>query len=253
MRYSPRCEGNVGTCGVMIRKIVIAITVIVLVVALYLTIPSQWPTSTSSQPEPPIALEANERCQSGKIYVAEDTREVHEREGYEFIVDNNCADLQHQLILAIGNDDINEVRRLISLGANPDTSDWANYQADRPFMVAIYHDTAIVKVLLDNGAKVNEEYCCCAACRSPLTAAIDAEKVETAQFLVERGANLAYRPSWGDTDELRSALEIALRSKNPQINHLADNVCEPVLSCRIKLRTKKALSLLHIPNEWLQP
>lgn len=237
----------------MLRKILVSCILVGVVVGLYLTFPLHWFLSSEKNPiqiELPISLARNDdnggkRCEANRTYVSERVRYIHENEGYEFIVNDYCADLQRRLIGSIGNEDLAEVRKLISLGANPDTADVSTFQGVRPLMVAASRDPAIVTMLLDNGAVVNEEYCCCAMCQSPLTRAIQGRRADTVELLLERGADIGYKPSWGDVETV-SAFNQALQTGNSEIMQLAENACELNLQCRIGSRAKKVLRLAGI-------
>lgn len=244
---SSKTTMNRGIAG-KTRGLMIGLLVVVLVVGLYLTLPSQWLVSSetrTAEKERPISLVTNDnnggkRCEANQIYVAERTRDIHEQEGYAFIVNDYCSDLQRRLVDSIGNEDLVEVRNLISLGANPDADDWSKLEAVQPLMVSASGNADVVKALLDNGAVVNEEYCCCASCDSPLTRAMKGGQAETVAVLLDHGADINYKPSWGDVEPV-SAFDQALQTGDPKIVQLAETACERTLSCRVRSRAEKIL------------
>ena len=179
--------------------------------------------------------DTNQLCKSNTVYVTEKTREIHEREGYDFVIDDRCADLQERLLESITNDDLTAVRQLISMGANAQTADLSTHEAIFPLQVAAYKSSESVKILLENGADVNQEYCCCAMCMTPLTKAISGDRIENAQLLIQYGADLEYRPSFSDGDKL-SPLELAIEGGNGDMIQLVRSACERTLGCRVKSR-----------------
>jgi ankyrin repeat protein len=225
-----------------IQKVVAILAgVIVITFAVYLMFPPLTVLSTGNAGTGAATpITSSHACKTDMIYVTEETREIHEKEEYPFVVDDNCANLQKHLVDAVQNDDVKAATELIAAGANPQTADWSMFEPSLPLQVAVYKSPAIVKLLLDNGADVNKERCCCAACSSPLTTVIQENKTETVQLLLEHGANVEYRPRFTD-GEPYSPFELAMRSGNPDIISLVSDACEQTLMCRIKSRTRRIL------------
>jgi hypothetical protein len=226
----------------------VGIVAVLVAVAAYLVVP---PISLlASRPgvsdvSPPIAIDSRKQCKAGTIYVTTVARQYHENEGYEFTVDDNCAALQKSLVEAIRNNDLDGVTRLIGNGANPETADWSMNESMFPLEAAVYQEPKIVKVLLDNGANPNREFCCCASCSSPLTIAIREKRVETVRLLLDRGASLEYRPKFTDGD-FDSALEVSTKEVNQEIIDMVTPACQEQFACRLRLRTRSLLRLVGI-------
>ncbi|MFZ1700504.1 MAG: ankyrin repeat domain-containing protein [Pyrinomonadaceae bacterium] len=236
------------------RGLIAGISLLVLAIG-YLVFPTYWFAGTSLtdslEPQQQIALVPSDknqgrRCDAERIYVAEETRHIHEREGYEFTVDDYCADMQKRLLEAISADNINEVRHLIEMGANPATADVSRFDGVYPLAVGAYQDASIVRVLLDNGADVNQEFCCCASCDTPLTKAITVRRADTVKLLLERGASISYKPSWTDGTYDGSAFDRAMESPDAEIVHFAKQACERSVQCRIFSRIDTVLRLARI-------
>ena len=236
----------------MINKFVIGFLSILFVFLLYLTIPSpNYLFSTWSDEEfpreTPIPLVFNkenkgQKCKENTIYSTEKNRKIHENEGYKFVVDNYCADLQENLIKAIENENIAQKRTLISLGANPKTSDYSTFEKVQPLKVASYKNYQIVKLLLDNGADVNEEFCCCAGCSSALVEAMAKNDIEMVKLLLERGANINYKPTFSLPPY--TIFDVASQNQNQEIISILDNACGKSVLCRAKLRSKSLAGLI---------
>lgn len=228
----------------VLKVLSISVGVIVTGLGLYLVFP---PLSSLSAVDPinqPSTDSVNEHaCKSDAIYVTERTREIHQGEGYEFVVDDKCAGLQKQLVDAADMNDLDAARRLINDGANPQTADWSRFEPRLPLHVAAYDSPNVVEILVQNGADVNKESCCCAACSSPLAIAIEHNQEETVRVLLEHGADPDYRPSYSDGDRF-SPFELAMKSENPEIVRLVGDACRKSLSCRIRLRTQTLLSVI---------
>lgn len=195
--------------------------------------PKEEPIKLISSPE-----NNNKRCQENTIYITESSRKMHEDEGYEFIVNDYCANLQKDLITAINEQNLDKIRELFAKGANPNTTDFSTYQSISPLNLASYKDNAnLIKLLLDNEANPNNEYCCCLSCNSPLSNAIKNNNSETVQLLLERGADVKYRLKYNDTWR-NSVIDIALANNNLEIADNLINHCDSVI-CRAEFRTKK--------------
>lgn len=215
----------------------------VVLALLTLPLPSVVSNSTDDfAKEAPIAVVPNEqnkgeRCKSNTIYSSTSDEEIHEKEGYAFIVDDYCADLQKRLVEAIGSGNLTEVKDLLWRGANPETSDLSKFQSIWPLFVVPKDSVQVAKLLLDSGADVNREYCCCASCRSPLVDAVSRNDVEMVRLLLQRGANVNYRPTF--SDQPYRIADVALDNPNQEILSLLDNACGLNVLCRAELRYKR--------------
>lgn len=222
------------------RRILLIVFVVILAVGLFLVLPPLGSFSNDDLVAAPGSFvhsktDTDQLCKPNTVYVTEEARKIHEREGYDFIVDDRCADLQKRLLESINRDNLTEVRELISMGANAQTADLSTHQAVFPLQVAAYKSSESVKILLENGADVNQEYCCCAMCMSPLTKAISGDRIENAQLLIQYGADLDYRPSFSDGDK-PLPLELAIEGGNGDMIQLVRSACERTLGCRVKSR-----------------
>ncbi|WP_265035252.1 MULTISPECIES: ankyrin repeat domain-containing protein [unclassified Wolbachia] len=94
--------------------------------------------------------------------------------------------LDKQLLIAIGNSDLNKVRGLVAQGANIDTNDKNGNTL--LYSAAEIGDLNLVKLLLDNGANIeakNGEYQA-----TPLHGAVENYRIDVVKLLLNRGANV---------------------------------------------------------------
>nr|MCU0239023.1 hypothetical protein [Pyrinomonadaceae bacterium] len=131
----------------MLKKLSLFFATLFIGITAFLIIPTSFSTTKIDFPkEEPIKLIPNEqnkgeRCKAEIYYVTEKTRETHEKEGYEFTVNDYCANLQENLIKAIQNKNPVEVKRLISLGANPQGVDFSGFDTRHPLYIASFGET----------------------------------------------------------------------------------------------------------------
>ena len=158
----------------MKKKITVIFLTFILGVVAYLTIPLPY-FAEDFPKDAPIALIPNtqnkgERCNPKTIYFSKNHQE---KEDYEFVVNDYCASLQEKLVIAIDDQNLAQVRDLISQGANPNTPDFSHSEWIYPIIIASYKkDLNLMKLLLDNGADVNQEYSCCMSSSTPLSNAV---------------------------------------------------------------------------------
>lgn len=227
----------------MIKRVFIfTIIAVVLIVVGFFSFPlsfSTFPATEEFPRESTVALITNaqnngERCREDIAYATEENKEYHKREGYNYTVDNICAELQKKLIAAISNENLDEVRTLISQGANVRGKDFSTFQPVYPLQIAAYRNYQTLKLILDNGADVNSKYCCCAMCDSPLVKAVRAGNRENVSLLLERGAEVSFKPYWAD--EPYTIFEVAEEKNSKEILPLLAKYCDKTFSCRVRYR-----------------
>ncbi|MDT7605476.1 MAG: hypothetical protein QOF61_3473 [Acidobacteriota bacterium] len=155
--------------------------------------------------QPPVAFTPNaenkgERCLANTLYL---WNKVDDIEGG--VVNPYCADLQSDLLNAAINNDLVAARRALALGASPDSPGYETrrdyYETRRPLVSAAWEgSTEVAALMLDNGADIEQEYCCCMSCQTALDAAVEAKHIETIKLLLARGADVNHRdsadPAW---------------------------------------------------------
>ncbi|HRH45460.1 MAG TPA: ankyrin repeat domain-containing protein [Pyrinomonadaceae bacterium] len=228
----------------MKKKIVVIFLTFILGVVAYLTIPLPY-FDEDFPKDVPIALIPNaqnkgERCKRKTIYVTEKAKQYHEGEGYQFVVNDYCANLQKELVDAIENQNIDKVRDLIAKGANPDSVDFSTFEPIYPIIKASYKkDVNLMKLLLDNGADVNQEYSCCMSSSTPLSNAVQYGDKNLVELLLERGADANYRFKY-DNSWRNSIIDDALVKNDFEMAEmLTAKACKDSISCRAKSRAKK--------------
>lgn len=188
--------------------------------------------------EQPIALlqdkeNKGERCKEKTVYAPE-------KNGYtetgEEVVDLHCAKLQVELNKAILNGNLDLVRELLVKGANVNTPN-NNYDLQYPIVSAVYgRNTQIAKLLLDNGADVNHQKCCCMSCNRVLDIAIKNNDLEMVKLLLERGADVTLKPTY--PDEYSTLMRVA-RFGNFEMAQLIEEACKNNLQCRVEFRARR--------------
>ena len=128
--------------------------------------------------EPPVAFVPDEmnkgaRCLENTAYVWERQEDVESG-----VVNPFCAGAQLRLLKAASDGDVEGARAALSQGASPNSPGWTEerfyYETHYPLVQAAWGGHAeVVKLLLDNGARVDKEYCCCMSCMTPLAAAVE--------------------------------------------------------------------------------
>lgn len=225
------------------KKILISIFGLLLLITAFFTFPLTFdllPSNEEFPREESIALITNEQnkgesCKANVTYSTEKDKGIHKSEDYEFTVNDFCADIQNELISAIEKEDIAQIRKLISLGANVNTSGETSGESIYPIHKAAYKNANVVKLLLDNGADINKEHCCCMSCFLPLKKAVLAKNTETVKLLLERGADINYQPQFSDEDESH-LINVSAKYANEEITGILKNNCEKQLDCRVNSR-----------------
>jgi len=121
--------------------------------------------------------------------------------------ESRCYDLQTKLEKAIGKSNIEDIKEVIQEGANVN----AGYDSSFPplqFAVAFRDNKAVINLLLDNGANINQER---NFGSTALTTAVYYEKVDIVKLLLERKANVCQRV------EGQTSLEIAKVKNHKQL------------------------------------
>jgi ankyrin repeat protein len=135
------------------------------------------------------------RCQANTLYLWEKVEDIESG-----VVNPYCADLQSDLLNAAINNDLAKARRALAQGASPNSPGYEKrrdyYESRRPLTSAAWEgSTEVLSLMLDNGADIEQEYCCCMSCRTALDFAVEAKHVETVKLLLARGANVKHKDS----------------------------------------------------------
>lgn len=228
----------------MIKKILIAFLIFVIAVVIYLTVPLPFTLFSTSQKdefsrEEPISLipdkqNNGERCKEKTVYSSQ-------KNGYteigEQILDPRCAKLQEDLNKAVGNGDIESAKNLLTKGANVNTPN-NDYDLQYPIVTAINsRNIQIIKLLLDNGADVNHQSCCCASCQRVLDIAIKNNDLEITRLLLKRGANINLKPVY--PDEISSLTYAAYYGNFQMAQLIEEEGCKNSIQCRAEFRAKR--------------
>jgi hypothetical protein len=158
------------------------------------------------------------RCLARTVY----SREHNEyADSYE-VVDPHCAEAQYKLEKAIVANDFALACAALAQGANPN-SPGDDYDLNQPLPLAAMMDRReIVRLLLDNGADVNGQQCCCMSCKTPLTAAVEIGDVELVKLLIGSGANACYNIPYTERD---TVLSLAEMKGNKEVSKLICDAC----------------------------
>lgn len=137
----------------------------------------------------PEAKNNGERCLPSPVYYSEASPYVDLGEG---LLDKNCFDLHAVLHRSAQHGDLNAIRESLARGANVNApvDDYTLLRPLRTAVVANQLDAA--RLLLDNGADVNDEYMCCMTSDTPLMKAIENNNAEMVELLLSRGADATY-------------------------------------------------------------
>lgn len=155
--------------------------------------------------QPPVVFVSNsenkgERCASNTLYIWDQVGDIEAG-----VINPYCADLQTDLLDAAIKNDLAAARRALALGANPNSPGYETrreyYETQKPLVSAAWNgSTEVLALMLDNGADIEQEYCCCMTCQTALDAAVEAKRIESVRLLLARGANANHKdsadPSW---------------------------------------------------------
>jgi len=216
-----------------------AIAIVLVGVIVYVLAPYPAMRIDGLRPGPSVQLAAGaRRCAPSTVYYSE-------RNGYkdagEGVVDSYCSKWQFELQRAIQASDLESAREALAMGANPN-SPGDDYFLSRALpLAARIGNIEMVRLLLDNGADVDFQQCCCMSCYAPLTHAIDTDNVELVRLLVARGANVNYAIAYEDGMTLRTRAE---QKGNKKVLEILD---EAAVALSWRLRAKKQLTkLVHL-------
>lgn len=174
------------------------------------------------------------RCKEKTVYVSE-------KNGYtetgEEIFDPHCSKLQEDLNKAITNRDEELVQNLLAKGANANTPN-NDYDLLYPIVVAVgSHQNRIVELLLDNGADVNHQKCCCMSCYRILDVAIKNNDLVMTRLLLKRGADISLKPVY--PQEVSSLTYVAYGGNFQMVQLIEEEACQNSFSCRAEFRAKR--------------
>lgn len=167
-----------------------AMATLLLGVTLQLALQSRRTERAAAHWKPPREARGAARCQPGAHYVWEKVVDIESG-----VVNPVCADLQSRLLNAAQRNDVEAARAALEEGAHPDLSGYVKPRAygdpRRPLLRAAWAgNTEVVRLLLDHGADVEQEQCCCMTCSTPLFVAIEAGHAATVELLLSRGADV---------------------------------------------------------------
>jgi hypothetical protein len=191
------------------------------------------------RPSPSVQLAAGaRRCAPSTLYYSESNGYTDAGEG---VVDSYCSKWQFELQRAIQASDLESARKALAMGANPNSpGDDYSLTYALPLAASI-GNIEMVRLLLDNGADIDFQECCCMSCYAPLTHAVDTDNVELVRLLVARGANVNYAIAYEDGMTLRTHAE---QKGNKKVLEILD---EAAVALSWRLRAKKRLTkLVHL-------
>ena len=216
-----------------------AVATVVVGVLIYALAPYPAMRTRDLGASPPVQLAAGAtRCAASTVYYSE-------RNGYtdagEGVVDSSCSKWQLELQKAAEASDLKSARTALANGANPN-SPGDDYNLNRALpLAARIGNIEMVRLLLDNGADINFQQCCCMACYAPLTHAVDDGNVELVRLLVGRGANVNYAIAYEDGMTLR---KLAEQKGNRKILEILDEAGAQPWRVRAKRRLGKLVHLI---------
>ena len=158
------------------------------------------------------------RCLPNTVYLSRKRQYPEPSE----VVDARCADLQQRLEQAVTNGSLELARTAIAEGANPN-SPGDDYNLNRSLILATGMDRKdMVRLLLDNGADVNDRQCCCMECRTPLLVAVERGDECLVRMLIARGADACYDIPYTEGETIGSFAELR---GNKEIAALVNQAC----------------------------
>jgi hypothetical protein len=174
-------------------------------VIVYLLAPDPAKRPDGFRPGAPVQLAAGaRRCAPSTVYYP---KRNDYADAYGGVVDSYCSKWQLELQKAIEASDLKSARRALANGANPNSPGDDYSLAYALPSAARIGNIEMVGLLLDNGADIDFQYCCCMACYAPLTYAVDTDNVELVRLLVARGADVNYEIAYADGMTLRTHAE----------------------------------------------
>jgi len=186
---------------------------------------------------PPVPLAAGVTlCKSSTVYYAKKNGYTESGEG---AVDPSCSQWQLELQKAVENNDLEAARNALAHGANPSSPSDAYYLNYALPSAARIGNLDMVRLLLDNGADIDFQQCCCMSCYAPLTHAVDTGNLGLVRLLVARGANVDFPIAYDDGMTLR---ERARKTGHREIIELLDEVHPTSWRHRAE---KRLVHLLH--------
>ena len=180
-----------------------AVTTVVFGVIVYSLAPYPGVLPNGSRVRSPVPLAAGaKRCAPSTVYYSERNEYTDAGEG---VVDSSCSKWQLELQKAVEAGNLSSARTALANGANPN-SPGDDYDLIRALpLAARTGNVEMARLLLDNGADVDFQHCCCMACYAPLTYAVDNGNVEMVRLLVARGADVNYEIANSDGMTLRDS------------------------------------------------
>lgn len=184
--------------------------------AIYLFAPPLRSSIKDVPREPPIALvpskeNKGKRCDSVRAYSEEKEKWL--------VVNPYCAELQDKLLKAVGEGNLEEIKILLSQGANPnEPGEVDSGGLYKIFPHAVYgKNIGVVKLLLDNGADINQVHICCMDRSSLLMKAVYYDQKDMIRLLLSRGADVSIFDFEGNT-----AFDSAAKNNKEDIAQLFD-------------------------------
>lgn len=182
-----------------------AIATVLLVAIVYLLAPFPARRPAALRTGPPVQLAAGaRRCAPSTVYYP---KRNDYADAYGGVVDSYCSKWQLELQKAIEANNLGSARKALANGANPNSPGDDYSLAYALPSAARIGNIEMVRLLLDNGADVDFQYCCCMACYAPLTYAVDTDNVELVRLLVARGVNVNYEIAYTGGMTLRTHAE----------------------------------------------
>ena len=173
----------------------VALATLLAGVALHLALRSSRMEFVGARWKPPVTHVPREA--RGAALCQPDTTYLWEKAAYDEggVVNPVCATLQSRLLNAAGRNDVDAARAALEAGAHPEAWGYPERhsypEAKYPLIWAAGAGSdEVVGLLLDNGADIEHEACCCMSCDTPLFAAIESGDAATVELLLSRGADV---------------------------------------------------------------